>query len=294
MKNQFKCMLSVKARIAILIGVLIIAILSVIGYVNADKLLASTKGQEKANSDTKADQGNTISDDSNSESKLYDLISEEDFQAEVDKAIEKYIAKQQEAQQKTQEQAQKDAEEKAKNVPPLQSDDHFYGDRNAKIIVFEYSDMECPFCKKFHTDAKEFIDENKGEVALVFRHFPLTNIHPYAQKLAEGGICVAKVNGNEAFWEYADEVFESDGIQSEDQISEIAVRIGVQKDLFETCMKDENIAKKVQQSLKDGAASGITGTPGNIFYNTETKATQVVSGALPKEALEQVLTSMQK
>lgn len=236
----------------------------------------------------------TESAENTPKSKLYDILSEEEFQKEVDRAIERYISKQQEDQKQAQEQAQKEAEAMAKNVPPLRSDDHLYGNKNAKIMVFEYSDMQCPFCKKFHTDVKEFIDENQGDVALVFRHFPLTNLHPYAHKLAEGGICISKLAGNDAFWKYADMVFLSEDVRNEEQISEIAVRVGVQEDAFKSCMSDPSIQKEVQKSLEEGSKAGITGTPGNIFYNTETKETKMVSGALPKEALEEVLTSLLK
>lgn len=94
------------------------------------------------------------------------------------------------------------------NMPAVTSDDHFYGNENARIVLVEYSDFECPFCTRFHPTAKKAVDEFADSVALVYRHFPLS-FHPNAQQAAEASECVAKEGGNEAFWSYADSLFES-------------------------------------------------------------------------------------
>lgn len=91
---------------------------------------------------------------------------------------------------------------------PDSNKDHWRGPTNARYVLIEYSDFECPFCDRFHPIAAEFLEKNK-DVAWVYRHFPLRQIHPNAQKLAEASECVYEQKGDVGFWEYADKVFEA-------------------------------------------------------------------------------------
>ena len=103
--------------------------------------------------------------------------------------------------------AQQGAEE---NVPPVSQDDHILGDPNAPVVIVEYSDIECPFCKQFHVTMQQIIDEygRDGQVAWVYRHFPLAQLHPNAPRLAEAAECVNELGGSQAFWGFLDEIFE--------------------------------------------------------------------------------------
>ena len=71
-----------------------------------------------------------------------------------------------------------------KNIRPVQKDDHILGNADAKITIVEFSDTECPFCKRFHATMHEVIDTygKDGKVAWVYRHFPIAQLHPKAQK----------------------------------------------------------------------------------------------------------------
>jgi len=82
--------------------------------------------------------------------------------------------------------------------------DHIMGNKNAPIVIVEYSDLECPYCKKFHKTAKQIVDESSGEVAWVYRHWV---VHPTALPKTVAAECVSKIKGNDAFWEYVDLVF---------------------------------------------------------------------------------------
>lgn len=94
-------------------------------------------------------------------------------------------------------------------VPEVKKDDHVRGAKNPKVYVVEYSDFECPFCKQFHPSLQQALTEYKDQVAVVYRHFPLESIHPSARALAEGSECAAEIGGEDAFWQYHDQVFES-------------------------------------------------------------------------------------
>lgn len=92
-------------------------------------------------------------------------------------------------------------------VDPVAASDYVRGNRNARIAMIEYSDLQCPFCKQFHPTAQRLVDEYKGQVLWVYRHFPLDQLHPVARKAAEGSECVAEFAGEDGFWKYVDAVF---------------------------------------------------------------------------------------
>ncbi len=96
------------------------------------------------------------------------------------------------------------------DVRAADATDYVLGNPAAPIKIIEYSDLECPYCKEFHKTMHALIDEygSSGKVAWVYRHFPLTNIHPKAAKEAEAAECAGKLGGNTAFWKYIDRVYE--------------------------------------------------------------------------------------
>ncbi|OGD66802.1 hypothetical protein A2442_01615 [Candidatus Campbellbacteria bacterium RIFOXYC2_FULL_35_25] len=96
------------------------------------------------------------------------------------------------------------------NVDPVTADDHILGSPDADVIMVEYSDLECPFCKNFHLTTKQIMAEygENGQVALVFRHFPLDQLHSKARTEAAATECAAEIGGNDVFWAYLDKVFE--------------------------------------------------------------------------------------
>ncbi len=89
-------------------------------------------------------------------------------------------------------------------LDPVTDKDHIAGNAQADIIIVEYSDTECPFCKKFHETMIQVMDEygKSGKVAWVYRHFPLDALHKKARKEAEATECAAELGGNDKFWEY--------------------------------------------------------------------------------------------
>ena len=94
-----------------------------------------------------------------------------------------------------------------KQIQPISADDHILGNTNAKIIVVEYSDLDCPFCKTFHNTMHQVI-KNNPDVAWVYRHYPIPQLHPNAFRKAEETECAWEQKGNDGFWKYADKVFE--------------------------------------------------------------------------------------
>ncbi len=92
------------------------------------------------------------------------------------------------------------------SVSPLSETDHIRGNKDAEFILFEYSDLDCPFCKQFHTTMKETVSKYPEDLAWVYRHMPIDNLHPTAREKAEASECVASISGNDTFWKYIDEL----------------------------------------------------------------------------------------
>ncbi len=169
--------------------------------------------------------------------------------------------------------------------------DHIKGDKNAKVFVIEYSDFECPFCKRFHPTMQQLVDQYQGKVAWVYRHFPLS-FHANAQKEAEASECASEQGGNDAFWKYSDKILErttSNGTGfALTALGPLAKEIGLDQTKFQSCLDSGKYAKHVQQDEQEGQAAGVNGTPGNIIWTKDGKS-QLISGAVPLSSLTTVI-----
>lgn len=169
--------------------------------------------------------------------------------------------------------------------------DHIRGDKNAKVFVIEYSDFECPFCKRFHPTMQQLMTDYGGKVAWVYRQYPLS-FHQNAEKEAEASECAAELGGNDAFWKFADKIFErttSNGTGfALDALVPLAKEIGLNETKFKSCLDSGKYAQKVQQDETEGQAAGVTGTPGNIVWTKDGKS-QLVEGAVPLQSLKSVI-----
>lgn len=185
----------------------------------------------------------------------------------------------------------------ADKVEKLLDSDHLRGNRNAQILLIEYSDLECPFCKQFHKTAQQIVDSYKGQVAWVYRHFPLDQIHSKADKEAEAVECAAELLGNDGFWKLTDKIFEvtpsNNGLDLA-TLPDLAAQVGLDKNKFKTCLDSGKMAKKVEEDYQSGIKAGITGTPGNILLDTKTGKTQLIPGAVPFDQIKQVIDGLLK
>ena len=177
---------------------------------------------------------------------------------------------------------------------PVSPDDHIFGNKDAKIVIVEYSDLECPYCKAFHSTMHKVV-ENNTNVAWVYRHYPIPQLHPKAFHEAEATECAFAQGGNDAFWRYIDRVFEITESNNKLDVAElpkIAEYIGLDVVSFNTCLlqKGEN-EKKVQQDVDDGAKAGVTGTPSS-FILVKGKLVDTIPGAQPYETVIQKLSQI--
>ncbi len=168
--------------------------------------------------------------------------------------------------------------------------DWYKGGKNADITIVEFSDTECPFCKRFHNTMNQIIDEYGDKVKWVYRHAPLTSLHRKAVKEAEALECAGELGGNKGFWKYADRLFEitpsNDGLAAL-QFPEIAEYAGLNRKKFETCLDSGKHKQKVMDQLRDAETAGLRGTPYSILIAGDEKIP--INGAQPYEQVKTVI-----
>lgn len=99
-----------------------------------------------------------------------------------------------------------EGEDTTDQVAPVTEADHIKGSLDAPIKIVEYSDYDCPFCSRFHDSMNQVVEQN-DDVAWVYRHFPLDQLHPNARTIAQISECIAEAEGNDAFWTFTDGYF---------------------------------------------------------------------------------------
>jgi len=186
----------------------------------------------------------------------------------------------------------------AQNIPPadaaapetiatfdISKDNHVRGDFNAPITLVEFSDFECPFCERHYPTLNKILENYKGKVRLVYKHFPL-GFHPNAQKAAEASEC-ADEQGK--FWEYHDKLFDNQPTgYSLEKFKQWAKDLGLNSKKFNDCLDSAKFAEKVQADYQEGTEKGVNGTPAN-FVNGE-----LISGAQPYELFKQTIDQLLK
>lgn len=183
----------------------------------------------------------------------------------------------------------------ADNVPKVTKDDWVKGNRNAQIALIEYSDYECPFCKRFHTTAQQVVDTYKDTVMWVYRHYPLS-FHANAEKEAQAAECAGELGGNTAFWKYTDALYEKTQTGGTgfalDALVPLAKELGLNEAKFRSCLDSGKYAQKIKDQMDAGTQAGVSGTPGNILLNVKTGETRLIAGAVPFEQIKAAIDEM--
>ena len=183
----------------------------------------------------------------------------------------------------------------SETLPPVTASDHLLGNPEAPIIIVEYSDTECPFCKQFHATMHRIMDSygREGSVAWVYRHFPIAGLHPHAEKEAEAAECAAELGGSEAFWNYIDRIYaitpSNDGLDPS-LLPHIAFDVGLDRTLFKECLASGRHTDAVRQQIADAQAAGGTGTPWSFILSKGNVLP--VEGAQPYAALREVIEAL--
>lgn len=150
------------------------------------------------------------------------------------------------------------------------------GDLKAPVTLVEFTDYQCPFCRKFYSNAykelkKQYVDT--GKLRFVLRDLPL-GFHKYAKPAAISAHCAGE---QDKFWQMHDALFEGGGKFTQDDILGYAKKIGLENKAFKSCLTSGRYNKGIQQDVTDANKAGITGTPAFVFGRT---TDNIVSGTL--------------
>jgi protein-disulfide isomerase len=176
-------------------------------------------------------------------------------------------------------------------VRPVSGRDHIRGDPQAPVKLVEFSDTECPLCKRFHPTLRRLVADNPGKVAWVYRHFPIDAVHPLARREAEATECAAELGGNDRFWAYLDRLFEITPSNDEldpAELPRIAQHVGLAREPFVQCLQSGRHAARVEEDYQDALAAGGPGTPYSIMIARNGRKFPVV-GAQPDTSMELLL-----
>lgn len=170
--------------------------------------------------------------------------------------------------------------------------DHVRGSANAKVTIIEYSDLECPFCKRFHPTMLQVMKDYPNDVRWVYRHFPLEQLHSQAPAEANATECAAEQG---KFWELTDKIYEvtpsNDGFDLA-TLPDLARQVGVPNvAAFEKCVADNKYADRVSQDLADAEVAGGTGTPYTVVIGPDDKKLPL-EGAQPYSSVKAMIDSL--
>ena len=175
----------------------------------------------------------------------------------------------------------------------ISASDHVRGNPDAPVKIVEYSDTECPFCKRFHTTMQEVMSEygKDGKVAWVYRHFPLDQLHSKARKEAVALECANEQGGNDKFWSYADRLYEitpaNNGLDPA-ELPKIAEYVGLDVGKFNSCLTSGKFTKHIEDDVQNATATGGNGTPWSIVVDKNGKK-YPLSGAQPYASVKQLI-----
>ncbi len=171
-------------------------------------------------------------------------------------------------------------------LPEVTDADWVRGDLSkAKVVMVEYSDFECPFCGRHHPTMLQMMDEFGDDVAWVLRHFPLS-FHPQAQPAAIASECVGEQGGDDAFWAFADVMFENQTTLGAPLYEKTVQDLGLSLAEFQTCVTSGKFDSKISSQQAGGGTAGVTGTPATFING------QIVSGAVPASQMQQMISGL--
>jgi protein-disulfide isomerase len=142
--------------------------------------------------------------------------------------------------------------------PPLSAEDHVEGPERAEMELVMYGDFQCPYCTAAWPIVRRVRDQLGARLLFAFRHFPIREVHPDAERAAEAAEAAAAEG---AFWPMADRLYDSRGALSRDDLVSYAAELGLDSDRVAAELDSGAHTARVERDLASGKASGVTGTP---------------------------------
>ena len=146
---------------------------------------------------------------------------------------------------------------------PVSGSDHAEGSENAPLVLVEYGDYQCSYCGQAYPIIKRLQKTLKKDLCLIFRNFPLSQMHPDALNAALAAEAAA-LQGK--FWEMHDMLYENQENLDKESLISFAVELGLNADKFSKDMESQKIAERISSDFNGGVRSGVNGTPA-FFIN---------------------------
>lgn len=161
----------------------------------------------------------------------------------------------------------------------LTNDDHIRGNKDAKVVLVEYSDFECPYCGRHHPTMKKIFEKYGDKIAWVYRHFPLS-FHPQSTPAALASECASEQG---KFWEYMDGLFSNQASLGDVYYNKLASDLGLDAKKFSDCYASQKYKDRVNKDYTQGQTDGVEGTPATFINGV------LVSGAVPEAQLSSII-----
>ncbi len=203
------------------------------------------------------------------------------------------IEAQNDFRQKQAEMEQKRENEERENAfknplkPALDSKTRFRGDKTAPITLVEYSDFECPFCARGYQTVEALRKKYGSKLRFVFKHLPLTNMHPKAMPAAQWMEAIALQNPEKA-WTFHDKMFENQDKLGDEFFRATAKELGVDVAKAEKDLESKAVKDKIEADINEAKSFKFDGTPGFVINGVPLR------GAYPPEAFEPVISRFLK
>ncbi|MBC7877420.1 MAG: DsbA family protein [Anaerolineales bacterium] len=154
------------------------------------------------------------------------------------------------------------------------------GPDDAEIVVVEFSDFQCPYCRRFHDETYQaLLDAYPGQIRFVYRNLPLTSIHPSAMPAAVASLCA---NDQNAYWDYHEKLFSSETLDEVTYI-QYATELGLDVETFTACLSSGKHDAFIEEDMNFALDLGVQSTP-TFFVNG-----LAVVGAQPLTSFQQII-----
>jgi protein-disulfide isomerase len=187
----------------------------------------------------------------------------------------------------------------SKNKIVFTENEHIMGNPQALVFLVVYTDFQCPFCTEYHRTLRRIIEfyGPSGDVALVYRHMPLVQLHPDSAIYAHGAECAYDAGGEKAFWHFVDALFVNEETQNAPDpsfLTSLAVNAGANASSFVECMREEKYKEKIDESFSKAWDMGIRATPHTILItpHQELVLEEMRSYTVLASALDVILRSL--
>jgi protein-disulfide isomerase len=158
----------------------------------------------------------------------------------------------------------------------ISATDHVLGPAAAKVVVVEYGDFECPNCKQAAPAVEILLERFADDIAFVFRHYPLQEVHPHALQAAEAAECAGSQG---KFWEMYELLFDNQTHLTSEHLRDYAEQLELDVARFNEELDSHTHLQRIHANIESGKRSGVRGTPG-FFVNGRIQDVSFGLGAL--------------